>query len=150
VDGHPFISSRPSIKLMYDMVKRIDALRRMEMATAKRLRDAANACQELEQFTAGHTRPSFRSDRGLQLIVQKLLEITGEALNAAAHLDSTVSDRIPEHRRIVAMRNRITHGYDSVDIDVLWSTVRLGIPELHGTPVALLEDAPGLPPGALE
>jgi len=76
------------------------------------------------------------------LIVQKLLETTGEALNAAAHLDSTVSDRIPEHRRIVAMRNRITHGYDSVDIDVLWSTVRLGIPELHGTPVALLEDAP--------
>lgn len=58
----------------------------MEMATAKRLRDASNACQELEQFTAGHTRASFKSDRGLQLIVQKLVEIVGEALNAAAHL----------------------------------------------------------------
>lgn len=117
----------------------------MQMATAKRLRDAASACQELEQFTAGHTRETFRSDRGLQLIVQKLLEIIGEALNAAGHLDSNISPRIPEHRRIVAMRHRIIHGYDSVDYDVLWSTVRLRIPELHSTLLDLLKDAPEIP-----
>ncbi len=121
----------------------------MQMATAKRLRDAVSACQELEQFTTGHTRESFRSDRGLQLIVQKLLEIVGEALGAVAHLEPNVAAQIPDQRRIVAMRNRIVHGYDSVDYDVLWSTVRLRIPELQTTLLSLLEGAPHLPPGAL-
>lgn len=83
-------------------------------------------------------------DRGLQLIVQKLLKIVGEALNAADRLDSTISERIPEHRRIVAMRHRIVHGYDSVDYDVLWSTVRLRIPHLKIVLLDLLEDAPKL------
>lgn len=85
-------------------------------------------------------------DRGLQLIVHKLLEIVGEALNAADLIDPGISERIPEHRRIVAMRHRIVHGYDSVDYDVLWSTVRLRIPHLKTVLLNLLEDAPKLPP----
>lgn len=117
----------------------------MQMETAKRLRDALGACQTLEQFTGGHTHESFMADHGLQLIVQKLLEIVGEALNAAARTDATLPSRIPEFRRIIAMRHRLTHEYDSVDYDVLWSTVQLRIGPLGAVLTDLLEEAPPLP-----
>lgn len=117
----------------------------MRMETAKRLRDALGACEKLEQFTAGHTHESFMADHGLQLIVHKLLEITGEALNAAARTDATIPSRIPEFRRIVAMRHRLTHECDSVDYDVLWSSVRLRIGPLGIVLHDLLQEAPQLP-----
>lgn len=117
----------------------------MRMTTAKRLRDALDAIDELDQFTAGHTRESFLEDRGLQLIVHKLLEIVGEALNAAGRTDATIPARNPDYRRIVAMRHRIVHGYDSVDYDVLWSTVQLRIPHLRTVLFDLLREGPKLP-----
>jgi hypothetical protein len=49
----------------------------MKRPTAKRLLDARNACVELETFTAGKTIEDMWSDRGLQLILHKLLEIVG-------------------------------------------------------------------------
>jgi len=28
------------------------------------------------------------------------------------------------------MRNRLVHGYDAIDLDVLWDTVQVDLPEL--------------------
>jgi uncharacterized protein with HEPN domain len=30
---------------------------------------------------------------------------------------------------IVGMRNRLVHGYDQVDLDVLWDTIEYDLPE---------------------
>jgi uncharacterized protein with HEPN domain len=30
-----------------------------------------------------------------------------------------------------AMRNRVSHGYDRVDIEIFWKTVRRDLPTLH-------------------
>ena len=32
--------------------------------------------------------------------------------------------------QIIAMRNRLIHGYDSVDYDILWDTIKEDIPHL--------------------
>ncbi len=53
----------------------------MKRETAKRLLDARNACSEIEQFAAGETQDSIRTNRGLQLILQTLICNIGEALN---------------------------------------------------------------------
>ena len=37
---------------------------------------------------------------------------------------------MPEVRRIVGMRNRIIHGYDSVDDELLWQTIQRNVPPL--------------------
>lgn len=42
------------------------------------------------------------------------------------------------------MRNRLIHGYDMVDLDILWNTVTVELPNLIKTP----EEA--LPPEAAE
>lgn len=33
-------------------------------------------------------------------------------------------------RQIIAMRNRVVHGYFEIDLDVLWDAVTLDIPQL--------------------
>jgi uncharacterized protein with HEPN domain len=57
------------------------------------------------------------------------LEIMGEA---ATHVPDAVRDGYPEipWRQIVAMRNRLIHGYLGIDDDTLWSIIEDDVPVL--------------------
>lgn len=61
-------------------------------------------------FAEGGSGSQFLEDRGLQLVVWKLIETVGEALRQAEIAEPSLSVRIPELRDIVNTRNRITHG----------------------------------------
>lgn len=63
----------------------------MKPETGKRLRDARTYAIELQGFIEGSTIDEFLRDRGLQLIVHKLLEIDGESLNGAKKSDPGIS-----------------------------------------------------------
>lgn len=102
----------------------------MKRETAKRLHDARTACLEIDEFTAGRSIESVWTDRALQLSLQKLLEIIGEALNRAYESEPETVSVIPNLRLIVDMRNRLTHGYDSVDYAVVWRVSTEEIPSL--------------------
>jgi uncharacterized protein with HEPN domain len=67
----------------------------------------------------------------LRLAAERQFEIIGEALHQAESDDPEVTDLLPELRRIVGMRNRIIHGYDSVDDELLWQTIQYNIPPLR-------------------
>jgi len=120
----------------------------MNVETAKRLRmrphDAAEAARELAEFCSGRTRADLRTDRTLQLVVQKLIEIVGEALRQAEILDPSLVRTIPDLREIVDTRNRIIHGYESVDYSLLWDIVQDDIPQLRTRLARLLRNAPDL------
>jgi uncharacterized protein with HEPN domain len=73
----------------------------MRRDTAKRLLDVHRACLEIEQFSAGENAETILENRGLQLILHKLLEIVGEALNKLSKTDPDVSSSIPTLRQIV-------------------------------------------------
>ncbi len=113
----------------------------MRQRTAKRLHDAMSACQELISFCDGKTADEFYRDRGLNLIVHKLIEIIGEALHQAELLQPDLAEEIPDLRRIVDTRNRISHGYESVDYVVLWTIVQKRAPELDATLTRILDHA---------
>lgn len=60
-----------------------------------------------------------------------------------------------EWRDPVGMRNWLIHGYDVVDLDVVWDTVTTDIPKLKAVVVGLLASGPAspeieatVPPGA--
>jgi len=91
----------------------------MKVETAKRLHDAAEAARELQDYCSGRTQQDLFSDRTLQLVVRKLVEIVGEALRQAERLDPSLTVAIPNLREIVDTRNRIVHGYESVDYRLL-------------------------------
>ena len=60
-----------------------------------------------------------------------LLRIIGEALGIAAREDDSLLVMIPELPRIVGLRNRLIHGYDSVDPELVWDVVQTKIPALR-------------------
>jgi uncharacterized protein with HEPN domain len=101
-----------------------------------RLRHMLDAAREAVGFIQGKTRASLEADRGLQLILTRLLEIIGEA---AGRIPQEWRERYPTipWSSAVSIRNRLIHGYDDVDLDIVWQTVREDLPRL----IEMIEDA---------
>lgn len=114
----------------------------MKPETAKRLRDARRYAIELQGFIDGRSYSEFLHDRGLQLIVHKLLENVGEALNGAKKSEPHIAVEVADLQRYISLRNQITHGYDSVDYSILWNVSQRELPKLLPTLDALLVGAP--------
>lgn len=100
------------------------------------------ACRELQDICGEQTRESYLSNRLLNLSVWKLVEIVGETLRQAEMTDPSLVERITDLRAIVNTRNRIIHGYDSVNFNLLWDIVQVEIPPLEETLRALVNEAP--------
>jgi uncharacterized protein with HEPN domain len=100
----------------------------------------ADATNEILAFTEGKTYDDYVNDRGLRLIVERLFEIVGEAMNQAIIENPELEEAIPEARRVVGMRNRIIHGYDVVRHDVVWDSVQHQVRPLRDRVVAVLDE----------
>ena len=70
----------------------------------------------------------FEKDIMRRCVVERKVEIMGEAINRIKKADPSVA--IPNARAIIDTRNRIIHAYDNVQPDFLWSLVIRHIPEL--------------------
>lgn len=105
-----------------------------------RIRHMLDHAQEAVAMTHGRTRADLDRDRQLNLALVRLLEIVGEA---AARVPEGFQDGHPDipWRDIADLRNRLIHGYDSVNFDILWTIVREDLPPLIGRLSALLEPA---------
>lgn len=95
----------------------------MPPEATKRIWDAAEACRRIEEFVAGKSRDEFSSSLLLRSAVERQLEIIGEALNKASAALPQLSFEVPEIPRIVGLRNRLIHGYDGVDDELVWDIV---------------------------
>ncbi len=102
----------------------------MKPTLKKRLLDALEACRAIQGFVAGRTFADYERDLMLRSAVERQFEIIGEALNHAEIEQPELTTLIPDLRRIVGLRNRIIHGYDSVDDQLLWQTVQSHVPSL--------------------
>lgn len=79
-------------------------------ADAIRIRHMLDAAKEAVSFAEGHAREDLEHNRMLVLSLVKSVEILGEA---AAKVSSETQQRFPSipWLNIVAMRNRLIHGY---------------------------------------
>jgi uncharacterized protein with HEPN domain len=74
-------------------------------------------------------REDLPSDRMLELALIRLVEVVGEAAGRVSQARKNDFPDIP-WREVAGMRNRLIHGYDGIDLDVLWDTVELDLPPL--------------------
>jgi uncharacterized protein with HEPN domain len=63
------------------------------------------------------------------LALTRLVEIIGEAANRVSEKTRQKNPQIP-WPQIIGMRNRLIHGYDVVDLDLLWDTITNDLPPL--------------------
>ncbi len=97
--------------------------------TDVRLRHMLDAAREAAQMARGKTRADLDIDRPLNLSLVRLLEIVGEAASRVPPGERTQYAGIP-WVQIVGLRNRLIHGYDNVDFDILWEIVAQDLPPL--------------------
>ena len=85
--------------------------------------------QEAAFFAQNKTRSSLDTDRQLVLSLVKSIEIIGEA---AANVTTKCREDFPQipWRDIISMRNRLTHVYFDINLDILWKTVVEDLPPL--------------------
>lgn len=96
----------------------------------KHLQDVLDAINELEGFFADFPKrfDLFEKDKLRICAVERKTEIMGEAINRIRKKDPTFD--IPNAKDIINTRNRIIHGYDSVETEFLWGLVIRHIPAL--------------------
>ncbi len=70
----------------------------------------------------------YMADKMLRRAVEREFEIIGEAMSRIEKLDSTIE--ISSKRQIISMRNRVIHGYDKIDNEIIWGTIVRHLPTL--------------------
>lgn len=71
----------------------------------------------------------YQNDLRTKRAVERNIEIIGEAMSRILKQDDKIE--ISNARKIVDVRNRIIHGYDSVSDDVIWGIVIKNLPVLQ-------------------
>ena len=86
--------------------------------------------------TRGLPKAEFRSGKLATWGVVYLIQVIGEALSQVTPTCRARHPDIP-WKQAIGMRNKVVHGYDDLNFDVVWETVQRDIPEL----VRVLHDA---------
>ena len=106
------------------------------------LRQMLDHIEEAIALAKVRTRADLESDRMFLLALLKLVEIAGEA---ATRVPTAMQIRHPEFpwRELIGTRNRLIHGYDAVDLDILWNIVTDDFPSLTTQIETILQDHRG-------
>lgn len=94
------------------------------------LQDVLNAIDDMQSCFVDFPNEYnlFEKDIMRRCVVERKVEIMGEAINRIKKIDSSVE--IPNARAVIDTRNRIMHAYDNVQPEFLWSLVIKHIPQL--------------------
>ncbi len=94
-------------------------------------------------YVEGLSKEDFLLDKRTQQAVILNLVILGEAATKALKDHAAFLDKHPgvPWRNMKGMRNRVAHGYFSIDLEVVWETVQTALPELLDKLPAIRVDA---------
>ncbi len=95
----------------------------MSARQLKHLADAEAAAGLALDFIAGLDLAQYRASALVRSAVERQVEIVGEAFRRALNEDEGLRERLPDAAYAVAIRNRIAHGYDSIDDAIVHETV---------------------------
>jgi uncharacterized protein with HEPN domain len=93
------------------------------------LRHMLDHAREAELMIQDRSLEDLKQDRMLELALVRLIEIIGEAAN---RVSEDTLERFPQipWQQIRGMHNRLIHGYDLIDLQILWDTVTDDLPAL--------------------
>lgn len=91
------------------------------------------AVDRINVYTEDIDEVGFLKNQMVQDAVIRNIEIIGEAAHNIEKHHPDFADQHPDvpWEEVYLMRNRVSHGYFSVDLEVIWNTVQRDIPELE-------------------
>ncbi len=87
------------------------------------LLDILEAARLLQTFVEGVEQDTFEIDLMRRAAVMRQLEIMGEAARRLSPETCMELSQIP-WSDMIGMRNRLIHGYDDVDLEIVWDTIQ--------------------------
>lgn len=93
------------------------------------LKDILAAIIKIEKYSKGVDFKLFSSDDMRHDAVLRQLEIIGEAANRLSTDFKKQNPSLPS-REAIDLRNLLIHGYDDVDLEIVWKTLINDLPEL--------------------
>jgi uncharacterized protein with HEPN domain len=97
--------------------------------------------REAVEMSRGRTRADLDTDRMYALAMSRLVEMIGEASGRVPAETQAEYPQVP-WSDAKSMRNRLVHGYDVVNYDILWDTVVNSLPPLVAALEAILPPSP--------
>jgi uncharacterized protein with HEPN domain len=110
----------------------------MEIEIKKYFYDIYESINSIENYL-GEKRDfnQFQANKMLRRAVEREFEIIGEALNRIDKIDQTI--QITSKKQIINMRNRVIHGYDKIDNEIVWGIIVRHLPILKTEISSLFE-----------
>jgi uncharacterized protein with HEPN domain len=109
----------------------------MENEIKKYLYDISESIQPIESYLGDKRDFSvYQKDKMLRRAVEREFEIIGEAMNRLIKLEPKI--KISGALQIISMRNRVIHGYDKIDDEIIWGTIIRHLPVLKAEVYNLL------------
>ena len=104
--------------------------------------DILDAMDKAEILLKDVTYDQFEADFRINFAVVRALEIVGEATKRLPKDLRRTYAEIP-WKGIAGMRDRIIHGYDNVDLEIVWDVVKQDIPKIKPQIQQILTDHEG-------
>jgi len=97
------------------------------------------AIERIDRYTADLDEVGFLGNELVQDAVIRNIEIIGEASNNVLRVHAEFAATHNEIPWLVmyTMRNRVSHGYEQVDLEIVWKTIQGDLPVLY----QLVQDA---------
>lgn len=105
-----------------------------------RLRHMLEAARKAMELLGDRTAAQLKADEVRALALTHLLEILGEAAKGVSTQFTSAHPQIP-WAKMAATRDRLIHGYFSVDLDIVWEIVSHDLPPVVKALEAVLGDA---------
>ncbi|RAV30039.1 HepT-like ribonuclease domain-containing protein [Sinomicrobium soli] len=101
----------------------------MDRSEKKLLFDISTAIENIENYIGPQkVFEEYDSNAMLQDAVERNIEIIGEAVNRLLGINPDI--KITNSRRIVDARNKIIHGYDTIENSQIWGIIIIHLPVL--------------------
>ena len=103
------------------------------------LQHMLDAVERIRRYLEGVSREDFEADEVLQDAVIRQLEILGEA---ASRVDTEYRSSTPQipWSKVISTRNRLIHGYLSVDMEIVFRTATHHVPQLRSSLKQAVDD----------
>jgi uncharacterized protein with HEPN domain len=110
----------------------------MQPEIQKLLLDILESIEAIEDYL-GEERDFlvFMKQKMMRRAVERELEIIGEATKKLESVDAGL--QISNKSKIIGTRNRVIHGYDEVDYEIIWGIIVRHIPKLKQEILDLLK-----------
>lgn len=109
----------------------------------KLLFDALGAIGSAQEFVEGCSVGQYMGDKMRRSAVERQLEILGEACSRLVRIEPALIDLVPNLKLAIDLRNRIIHGYDAVDDEIVYLTVTADLEALKAELTQLLATRTG-------